>query len=233
VSRERIVITGASSGIGRALALALAERGADLDLLGRDPGRLGAVAADVVAAGGGASTHPFDLGDDGAVQRYASGAANRGVDALIHSAGTVQLGPVAGQGVEHLDRQLRLNLRAPYLLTQLLLPALMQARGLIVFVNSGAGRVAGPGWSTYAASKFGLRALADSLRAEVAADGVRVTSVYPGPTAGPMQERVRDQLGEPYRPEAYLTPASVAVQIVTLLDLAPSATVTDLAIRPS
>jgi short-subunit dehydrogenase len=232
VSRERIVITGASSGIGRAVALALAERSADLDLLGRDAGRLNAVAAEVVAAGGGASTHPFDLGDDVALQRYADGAAARGVDALIHSAGTVQLGAVADQAVDHLDRQLRLNLRAPFLLTQLLLPALIRTGGLIVFVNSGAGRVAKPGWSTYAASKFGLRALADSLRAEVASDGVRVTSVYPGRTASPMQERVREQEGEPYRPEAYLSPASVAAQIATLLDLEPPATVTDLAIRP-
>ena len=233
MSPRRIVLTGASSGIGRALALGLAAQGDDLDLLGRDQDRLSEVAARVVAAGGGAETHAFDLLDDSAVVGFARRRAEEWVDVLVHCAGAVELGPVATAPVAHLDLQYRLNLRAPFLLTQLLLPALERSRGQVVFINSGAGHNARAQWSQYAASKFGLRALADSLRAEVAGAGVRVSSVYPGRTASPMQQKVRDQEGEPYSPDSYLSPEGVAAQVVALLDLDPPATVTDLSIRPS
>ena len=84
------------------------------------------------------------------------------------------------------------------MLTRLCLPAVRAARGTVVFLNSGAGQVAHPHWSAYAASKFGLRALADSLRAEEQAHGVRVTTVYPGRTATPMQQKVHQQEGKDY-----------------------------------
>ena len=81
-----------------------------------------------------------------------------------------------------------------------MLPALRAARGTVVFLNSGAGLVAHPEWSAYAASKFGLRAVADSLRAEEAGAGVRVTSVYLGRIATPMQQKVHEQEGKDYDP---------------------------------
>lgn len=230
--RKRLVLTGASGGIGRAIALALAAPGHDLDLLGRDRERLARVASEVVAAGGGAEIHALDLLDDGALHAFAAPLAAGRVDTLIHSAGTVELAPVASAPIEHLDLMYRLNLRAPYLLTQLLLPALVRAQGTVLFINSGAGRNAKAGWSGYAASKFGLRALADSLRAEVAPDGVRVGSIYPGRTAGPMQQKVRRQEEEPYHEDSYLAPESVAAQIAALLALEPPASVTELVIRP-
>ncbi len=87
---------------------------------------------------------------------------------------------------------------APAELTRLLLPQLRAARGHVVFVNSGAGLRANPEWGAYAASKHGLKALADALRGEEADHGVRVTSVYPGRTATPMQEKVHRQEGKEY-----------------------------------
>jgi len=108
------------------------------------------------------------------------------------------------------------------------LAAEREARGLVVFVNSGAGQRAKPDWGGYAASKFALRALADALRDEEAAAGVRVSSVYPGRTATPMQREVRRQEGGPYDAEAYLRPDAVA----DLIDVAPSATVPDVSVRP-
>jgi NADP-dependent 3-hydroxy acid dehydrogenase YdfG len=101
-----------------------------------------------------------------------------------------------------------------------------------VFVNSGAGLAAHPHWAAYAASKFGLRALADSLRAEEQEHRVRVTTVYPGRTATPMQEKVHAQEGKDYDASDWVDPTTVADAILHVLDLPDDATVSDLTIRP-
>lgn len=223
------VISGASSGVGRALALTLAETGATLYLLGRDEARLQEVTAKVEKSGATAHAHAFDLTDDKAVKNFAASLAR--VDVLVHSAGTVSLGKVAEASVADLDTQYRINLRAPYLLTQCLLPQLKTAQGHIVFINSGAGLNAKSQWSQYAATKHGLRALADSLRAEVNPQ-VRVTSIYPGRIASPMQRRVRELEGKPYDPKDFMQPEDVAQQVKAALSAPPSAQVHDLSIRP-
>ena len=110
--------------------------------------------------------------------------------------------------------------------------ALRRGRGTHVFVNSGSGLRANPGWAAYTASKFGLRGFADALRAEEAEHGVRVTTVYPGRTATPMQEQVHGQEGQAYDPDQWIRPETVAGEIVRLLDLATDATIPDLVIRP-
>ena len=115
-----------------------------------------------------------------------------------------------------------MNLVAPALLTRALLPALRAARGTVVFVNSGAGLAAHPQWSAYAASKFGLRALADALRAEEQEHGVRVTTVFPGRTATPMQEKVHAPGGQGVRRRRRGSgPETVADAILHVLDLPP------------
>jgi NAD(P)-dependent dehydrogenase (short-subunit alcohol dehydrogenase family) len=129
-------------------------------------------------------------------------------------------------------RTLDVNLLAPAELTRLCLPALRTARGHVVMLNSGSGLHANPAWSAYAASKHGLRALADSLRAEEAAAGVRVTSVYPGRTATDMQAKVHEQEGKDYDPAAWIAPESVAAAVVAALDLPRDAEMTDVTVRP-
>jgi short-subunit dehydrogenase len=151
---------------------------------------------------------------------------------LIHSAGTIRLGPLAAASVFDLDLQYRVNVRAPFVLTQALLPALERARGHVVFVNSGAGLRANAEWGTYAASKFALKALADALRQEVAPRGVRVTTVYPGRTATPMQERVVAHEEREYRPENFVRPVDVAAQVAAVLAVPAPSVVSDLQIRP-
>jgi len=129
----------------------------------------------------------------------------------------------------------RLNLRAPYLLTQRLLPLLRRARGQVVFVNSSAGLHAAAGTSQYAATKHALKALADSLRCEVNDDGIRVLSVYPGRTASPMQELLHNQHradARPYVAADLLQPDDVAAVVVQALRLPRTAEVTDLHVRP-
>ncbi len=155
------------------------------------------------------------------------------LDSLVHSAGVVDLAGVGELTPRIWQATLAANLVAPAELTRLLLPQVRAARGHIVFVNSGAGLRANPQWAAYAASKHGLRALADALRGEEAAGGVRVTSVYPGRTATPMQEKVHRQEGKDYDPERWLTADAVATTVLTALDLPRGAEVTDLTVRPA
>jgi NAD(P)-dependent dehydrogenase (short-subunit alcohol dehydrogenase family) len=150
----------------------------------------------------------------------------------VHSAGALHWGPVETSPVEELDRQLLVNVRAPYLLTQLLLPLLRAACGQIVFLNSNAVRKPAAGMAAYAASKHALLGVADSLREEVAADGVRVVSVFPGRTATPMQRELRRLEEQPYDPSGLLQPEDVTALVLEALSLPPWAEVTDLYLRP-
>src|SRR5690606_35321611 len=113
-----------------------------------------------------------------------------GVDSVVHCAGVVDLGDVAEFAQDTWAQQLQVNLTAPAALTAALLPFLRRTRGSVVFVNSTSGLTANATWGAYAASKHGLRGLADSLRAEEARHGVRVASVFPSRTATGMQARV-------------------------------------------
>lgn len=228
------LVTGASGGIGSAVALALAEEGAHLLLAGRDAARLEAVAERARPMAQRVEVAAADLADDGAVRGLAARVEElfRGLDVLVHATGAFRGGAVAASPVEDLDLQVRINLRLPYLLTQLLLPALRERQGQVVFVNSTAGMTAHGSWAAYAASKHGLKALADSLREEVNRDGVRVLSVFPGRTASPMQEEVKRWEGKPYEPERLLQPADVAAMIVQALKLPRTAEVTNLQVRP-
>jgi len=230
------LVTGASSGIGAAVAEALAEAGARLLLTGRDAGRLAAVAVRC----GQAETLPADLadlandGEGGEVHRLAARAGELfgSLDILIHAAGALFFGPVAATPLADLDRVLTINLRAPFLLTQLTLPLLRAARGQVVFISSGVIRRTAPELSAYTASKLGLLGLADCLREEVAADGIRVITAAPGRTATPMQAELRRFEGQPYDPAGLLQPEDVASLVVAALALPRTAAVTDLFLRP-
>ncbi|MFJ6428160.1 MULTISPECIES: SDR family oxidoreductase [Microbacterium] len=223
------LITGAGSGIGAVLARRLLSRGDDVVVLARDVGR----ARQIAAALPGASVLVGDLAQPGRLSWALSKQhlPDR-IDSLVHVAGVVDLGDVADLAPALWEQQLAVNLVAPAELTRLLLPVLRVSQGQVVFVNSGAGLRANAGWSAYAASKHGLRALADALRAEEAAHGVRVTSIYPGRTATPMQERVHQQEGQDYDAERFITPDAVVTTILTALDLPRDAEITDLTVRP-
>ena len=205
------LVTGARSGIGLALADRLEERGDRV---------LRVTRAEV------------DLADGAAVRRWAEGLELDRLDSLVHVAGTVELETVAEVGVETWERQIAVNLSAPALMTGPLLPALRAAAGTVVFVNSSAGLVANATWSAYAASKFGLRALADALRSEEAENGVRVTTVFPSRTATPMQEKVHEQEGRSYDASRWIRPETVVDSILHVLDLPADATVPEIVIRP-
>ncbi len=220
----RHLITGAGSGIGAAIADVLHARGDELVLLARNEERAGELAS----AYGGAETLVADLTDPTSVLRL---AVPDTLDTVLHVAGAVDLAPIADLDAEDLREQIDVNLVAPVLLTQVCLPALRRAQGLVLFVNSGAGLVANPTWGAYAASKFGLRAVADALRAEELENGVRVTTVFPSRTATPMQEKVHQQEGRDYDAEQWMRPETVADTIRHVIDLPRGTTIPEVTMR--
>ncbi len=225
MTRPIALVTGASRGIGGAVARALAATH-DVLLGGRDTDALTRLAAELP----GSRPWPVELTDASALAAATSGLSR--MDVVVHSAGVGEIGLVADTPAEIWRRQLEVNVVAVAELTRLLLPALRAAAGHVVMINSGAGLVARPGWGAYAASKFALRAVADSLRAEESEHGVRVTSVFPGRTATDMQRAVRAAEGGEYRETDYLSPESVAAVVASAVRVPRDAQVTELMVRP-
>ncbi|MBM7441993.1 MULTISPECIES: SDR family oxidoreductase [unclassified Streptomyces] len=223
------LITGAGSGIGAAVARRLLERGDELVLLARDAGR----AKELAALHPGARTLVGDLGNpDRLSWAFGHQPMPERLDSLLHVAGVVELGKIGDLTPKAWHHQLNTNLVSPAELTRLMLPQLRVAQGHVVLVNSGAGLAAHAEWGAYAASKHGLKALADSLRHEEHGNGVRVTSVYPGRTASPMQAKVHQQEGKEYDASRWIDPESVATTILLALDLPRDAEINDLTVRP-
>jgi NAD(P)-dependent dehydrogenase (short-subunit alcohol dehydrogenase family) len=228
------VITGASSGIGKAIALGLAQQGATVCLIGRNPERLKTVIEITRAVAPKSRWYQADLTIEGDVREVARriGQDFESVDILIHSAGFIALDRIETASLQDFDRHYLINVRAPYLLTQTLLRLLKVRRGQIVFINSSAGLNAKANAGQYAASKNALKAIADSLREEVNADGLRVLSVYPGRIATPMQAAIYQMEGKVYHPERLMQPEDVAVVVINALSLPRTAELTEIHIRP-
>jgi NADP-dependent 3-hydroxy acid dehydrogenase YdfG len=234
LSGKVAVVTGAGSGIGRAIAVELAGHGAVLCLVGRRIEALNTVAETISTTAARVQCYAFDLtsDEDIAVLRRRITEDSGRVDVLIHSAGLFALGSLETARIDDFDNQYRTNVRAPYLLTQALLPMLKNSRGQIAFINSSSGLTARANISQYAATKFALKAMTDSLREEINPYGIRVLSVYPGRTATPMQAMIYEQEGKTYSPERLLQPEDVASVVVHSLTLPQTAEVTDIRIRP-
>jgi NADP-dependent 3-hydroxy acid dehydrogenase YdfG len=233
-SDKIVVITGGGTGIGAAVALALAEETTKIYLIGRRLGVLETVAAKARALGAEATCYSADLASESGqlelTRRLTSELSH--IDVLVQNAAICVPSPVDRACLEDFDRHYRTNVRAPYALTRALLPMLKARHGHVVFINSSSGISAKPMFAQYDSTKHALRAIADSLRAEVNADGIRVLSVYLGRTATDMQARLRQVTGTPYRPELLLQPQDVASLIRNVLSLPRTAEVTDVHIRP-
>jgi NADP-dependent 3-hydroxy acid dehydrogenase YdfG len=227
------IITGASSGIGNAIAFTLADQGAIVCLIGRDLDRL-KTATESIADKSKIFYYQADLLVDKDIHRSIAAikSAHERIDILIHSAGIISLGNLETAPIADFDRQYRLNVRAPYLLTQQLLDSVKVSQGQIVFINSSVCQNIRAGISQYTATKQALKAIADCLRAEVNVDGVRVVSFYVGQTATPMQAALYDTAGRTYQPELLLQPQDIADTVLHTISLSPTAEITDVHIRP-
>jgi NADP-dependent 3-hydroxy acid dehydrogenase YdfG len=229
----RCVVTGASRGIGQAIAVALAAAGATVFGVARREDQLRAMAG-IVKGPGGITPYPADLSVEADISLLADRLRRcaNGVDVLVHSAGTYSRGPIETSSPDDFDRQYVTNVRAPYLLTKALLSMLRANRGQIVFINSTAVFAASANVGQFAATQHALRAFVNTLREEVNVDGIRVASIYPGRTATPRQARIHALEGKAYVPERLLQPGDVAEVVLKILTLPRSAEITDVRIRP-
>jgi len=233
------LVTGASSGLGRATAVALAQAGADVAVLARGQHDLEQAAAEVARAGGRGLVVVADLADAqalvGAVARVVEALGR--VDVLVNAAGTDVPGPVAELAVQDFDRVVAVNLRAPFVLAKAVLPHMRAAGGgTIVNVSSVAGKRGWAGAAAYCASKFALTGLTQALAAEGRADGIRACVLYPGAMATSWgvwspAERERTQ-GERPPARRALPPQEVAALIVWLAAAPATLVVNEAVVSP-
>ena len=220
---KRALVTGASSGIGLAIAQALAAEGAQIH----------AVARSWPQTIENWQLHKADFTVEADVKRLASEvSASAPLDVLIHCAGALEIGTVADLPITQLDVMYQVNVRAPFLLTQLLLSDLTKCTGQIVFINSSAAVAPNTTLAGYSSTKAALKSIADCLRMEVNPSGVRVMSVYPGKTASFMQKHAHALAGKPYNAAHLMQPEDVAQMVLSVLALPKTAEMTDLHIRP-
>ena len=229
-----VVVTGASGGIGGAIARHLAALGATAGLVGRDEAKLDTLAEQVRQHAPASRAYPTDWADERAVAHLRDELAQDlgRVDALIVCGGLNLEDSLEEASIDHLDQQYRANVRGPYLTIQALLPLLKQALGQVIFINSTQGLVAKAKAGQYAATQHALKALADSLREEVNDYGVRVTSIFIGRTATPRQEKIFGLEGKTYRPQVLMQPEDVAAVVSTALLLPRTAELTNVQMRP-
>jgi len=177
LSGRKTLLTGATGGLGRAIATSLAERGAVLVLSARNREALEEMAAEL--PGSGHSVLPADLAEPDAAERLAAEAV--GTEILVANAGLPGAGKLDEFSAEEVKRALRVNLEAPMLLARALYPAMLEAgSGHLVFVASLSGKAASPRSSIYNATKFGLRGFSLGLRADLGPRGIGVSLVSPG-----------------------------------------------------
>jgi NAD(P)-dependent dehydrogenase (short-subunit alcohol dehydrogenase family) len=228
------VVTGASQGIGRSIALELATHRASLCLVGRDPDKLEHVAARARTSAAHVMCQRADLTRDDDVRALTASVEREfgHADVLVLCAGSYARGPIDEVPGEALDALYRDNVHAPYVLVRALLPLLRRRRGQVVFVNSTLGLRAPGGVSQYALTQHALKALADSLRDEVNPLGIRVLTIHPGRTATPRQAAIHAMEAKPYHPERLMQPEDVAAMVSAALALPRTAEVTDITIRP-
>jgi len=227
IDDTNILITGASRGLGRALAEALAARGARVVMVARGAEPLREAVRAIREAGGDAHALPGDVGAPDAASRIAGAAAAMvgPIDVLIHDASTlgpVPLAPLTETGDEDFERAFAVNLIGPFRLSKAVVGSMVaRGRGLIVHVSSDAGVEAYPTWGAYGASKAALDHLSRTWAAELEGSGVRVISVDPGEMDTTMHaDAIPDA-----DPSALACPADVAARFVALIErpeLAPS-----------
>ena len=197
---KTVLITGCSSGIGRATALAFADEGWTVYATARDP-------ADIETLGeAGCKTDRLDVTEQEDIDRVVDRIldAEGAIGCLVNNAGFGQFGPLEDVPVEQVEKQYAVNVYGPHRLIRAVLPHMRREEdGTIINVSSVAGRVAFPGGSTYCGSKFALEAMSDALRAEVDQFGIDVVVIEPGPVRTNFSDRAEDETNGNNRSEAY------------------------------
>jgi len=241
LSGKAVAITGASSGIGEATALALARAGASVALGARRKDRIDALAARIEDEGGTAVALAVDVTDEGQARAFVETAAERfgRLDSLVNNAGVMLLGPVDQADSEQWRTMIDVNVLGLLYCTSAALPIMRaQESGDIVNVSSVAGRFARAGNAVYAATKFAVGAFSEGLRNEVTEGGIRVTLIEPGMVDTELQSHnegevlqaiqgMREQIGEILRAQ------DIANGILYVISQPPHVSINELLIRPT
>jgi NADP-dependent 3-hydroxy acid dehydrogenase YdfG len=240
LSGQVVAITGASSGIGEATALACARSGAAVALAARRDDRIQALAERIAGEGGRAISVPTDVGDEGQAQAFIERAyAELGrLDVLVNNAGVMLLGPIENAPTEEWRQMVHVNVFGVLYCTHAALPLMHeQGSGHIVNVSSVAGRVARAGSGVYNLTKFGVGAFSEALRQETVELGVRVTLIEPGAVATELashnRPEVREQISKRFGGITILTAEDIANAILYAIGQPPHVSVNEVLIRPS
>jgi len=240
LSGRVIAVTGASSGIGEATALACAEAGAAVSLAARRTERIEELAKRIEDGGGRALATTADVGEEeqarAFVQRTASELGR--IDALVNNAGVMLLGPIAGAPTEEWRRMVHVNVFGVLYCTHAALPVMIeQGAGHIVNVSSVAGRFARAGSGVYNLTKFGVGAFSEALRQEIAPMGLRVTLIEPGAVATELPGHNRPEIQEVirgvFKDVEPLRAEDIAAGILYAIAAPENVAVNELLIRPA
>jgi clavulanate-9-aldehyde reducatase len=240
LSGKVVAITGASSGIGEATALACAQAGAHVALAARRADRIEALAQRIEQGGGRALAIETDVGDEEQAHAFVERAHDElgRLDALVNNAGVMLLGPIEGAPTEEWRRMIHANLFGVLYCTHAALPLMRaQESGHVVNVSSVAGRVANAGAAVYNLTKWGVNAFSEALRQECASAGIRVTIVEPGAVVTELQghnrPQVYEQLMRRWEGVEPLQPQDIADAIVFALAQPEHVSINELLVRPT
>jgi len=211
MASEIALITGASKGVGRSIAKKLAKTGLTVFATARNVDQLESLKKEIEGNSGSCICYATELADESQIAEMVNEILKERLEikVLVQNAGVALVGPVKDMPLSAWQQSLDVNLTAPFLLTQKSIPILSK-NAHIFFINSVAGIQAFPEWSAYCASKYGLKALADSLRQELAPDGIKVTTIYPAS----INTKLQDKLPYDWDRDKMLNPNDVAEALV-------------------
>ena len=224
---KRILVTGASRGIGRAIALELAGPNTTLILTGRSQPELSKTAAEAKSKSAVAIQLLCDLADPNQVQALVNETAKSPLDILINNAGVSHVKPVTEQSVEEWQDTVAVNVTAPFLLCRGLIPSMPRGASIVNIISS-AGRIGFGGWSSYCMSKFALEGFSKSIREELRASGIRVISVFPSAT----DTDIWNDVPGDWPRDKMMRPENVADAVAAALSQPPDVLVEEFVIGP-
>jgi NADP-dependent 3-hydroxy acid dehydrogenase YdfG len=240
LSNQVVAVTGASSGIGEATALACAGAGAAVALAARRADRIQALADRIVGDGGRAIAVPTDVGEEDQARAFVQRTHSElgRLDVLVNNAGVMLLGPIAGAPTEEWRRMIHANVYGVLYCTHAALPLMAeQGSGHIVNVSSVAGRIARAGSGVYNLTKFGVGAFSESLRQEGVGLGVRVTLIEPGAVAtelpGHNRPEVLEQMAKRFAGVTPLRSEDIANAVLYAIGAPANVSVNEVLVRPS
>ena len=241
LSGKVALVTGASSGIGAATALALAEAGADVAVAARRVDRLAGLVAKIEAAGGRALALPGDMAVEAdALAVVAATVEKLGrIDILINSAGIMGSGGIEGANLEHYRQVMDINLMGTVYTCQAALPHMLaQGGGDIINISSLAGRKGGPATSSYSASKHALNSMTDGLRQEVGGRNIRVSILMPGATRTEVGDSIPDPnwraaIQSHVSKDGVVEPEETAAVVVFMLAMPRNVNISEISVRPT